>query len=133
MGFPADANSRSHLCWRALIAFTHDPSCTSWYRTYIVQALSYMDEDFMYQLEGRYLDNAEAIKLRIHLNMAAAQLLLGDYNTAIYNCGQVGAVGGQGFSCEGAGEKGLGGLGDERKSGGGDGATVLEARRHRAL
>ncbi|GIL72185.1 hypothetical protein Vretimale_335 [Volvox reticuliferus] len=52
-------------------------------------ALSYMDEDFMYQLEGHYLDKAEAVKLRVHLNMAAAQLKTGDYNTAIYNCGQV--------------------------------------------
>ncbi|GLC34613.1 hypothetical protein PLESTM_000217400 [Pleodorina starrii] len=52
-------------------------------------ALSYLDEDFMYQLEGHYLDKAEAVKVKVHLNMAATQLKTGDYGTAIYNCGQV--------------------------------------------
>lgn len=56
-----------------------------------------MDEDFMYQLEGRYLDAAEAVKLKVHLNMAAAQIKTGDFNTAIYNCGQVGAMSYIGF------------------------------------
>lgn len=52
-------------------------------------ALSYTDEDFMMQLEGPHLDKAEAVVVPVHLNMAAAQLKLGDYNTAIHNCAQV--------------------------------------------
>ncbi|KAG2500970.1 hypothetical protein HYH03_000792 [Edaphochlamys debaryana] len=52
-------------------------------------ALSYMDEDFIYQLDGHYLDKAEKLKVLVHLNMAACQLKTEDYNTAIYNCGQV--------------------------------------------
>lgn len=52
-------------------------------------SLSYLDEDFMFQLEGRYLEKAEEIKIPIHLNMAAAQIKINDYNTAIYNCSQV--------------------------------------------
>ncbi|KAG2428594.1 hypothetical protein HYH02_014296 [Chlamydomonas schloesseri] len=52
-------------------------------------ALSYLDEDFMFQLAGHYLDKAEAVKVLVHLNMAATQLKTGDWNTAIYNCGQV--------------------------------------------
>ncbi len=44
----------------------------------------------MYQLEGRYFDQAEAVKLRVHLNMAATQIKTGDFNTAVYNCSQVG-------------------------------------------
>jgi hypothetical protein len=43
----------------------------------------------MLQLEGPHLDKAEAVVVPVHLNMAAAQLRLGDYNTAIHNCGQV--------------------------------------------
>jgi hypothetical protein len=53
-----------------------------------VQGLSYMDEDFLYQLEGHFLDRAEDKKRAIHLNMAATQLRTGDYNTCIYNCTQ---------------------------------------------
>ncbi|KAG2435086.1 hypothetical protein HXX76_007173 [Chlamydomonas incerta] len=52
-------------------------------------ALSYLDEDFMFQLAGHYLDKAEDVKKLVHLNMAATQLKTGDWNTAIYNCGQV--------------------------------------------
>ncbi len=55
----------------------------------VMQALSYMDEDFLMQLEGMYLDKAHAVKLPVHLNMAACQLQLGDYHTAIYNCTEV--------------------------------------------
>ncbi|KAG1661566.1 hypothetical protein FOA52_009566 [Chlamydomonas sp. UWO 241] len=51
-------------------------------------ALSYMDEDFLMQCEGTYLDKAHDVKLPVHLNMAAAQLQLGDYHTAIYNCAE---------------------------------------------
>eukprot|EP00955_Chlamydomonas_euryale_P116728 366436-Chlamydomonas_euryale.AAC.13 len=53
------------------------------------QALSYMDEDFLMQCEGFYLDKAHEVKMPVHLNMAACQLQLGDFNTAIYNCGEV--------------------------------------------
>ena len=59
--------------------------------TACLQSLSYLDEDFMFQLEGRYLDKAEEIKIPIHLNMAAAQIKISDYNTAIYNCSQASA------------------------------------------
>jgi len=52
-------------------------------------ALSYMDEDFLMQCEGFYLDKAHEVKMPVHLNMAACQLQLGDFNTAIYNCGEV--------------------------------------------
>ena len=54
------------------------------------QALSYLDEDFLFQLEGMYLDKAHEVKLPVHLNMAACQLQTGDYQTAIYNCTEVG-------------------------------------------
>lgn len=59
------------------------------------QALSYLDEDFLFQLEGMYLDKAHEVKLPVHLNMAACQLQTGDYQTAIYNCTEVsgGSVG----------------------------------------
>eukprot|EP00197_Chlamydomonas_leiostraca_P004432 CAMPEP_0202859602 /NCGR_PEP_ID=MMETSP1391-20130828/1645_1 /ASSEMBLY_ACC=CAM_ASM_000867 /TAXON_ID=1034604 /ORGANISM="Chlamydomonas leiostraca, Strain SAG 11-49" /LENGTH=376 /DNA_ID=CAMNT_0049538651 /DNA_START=34 /DNA_END=1161 /DNA_ORIENTATION=+ len=52
-------------------------------------ALSYLDEDFMMQLEGHYEDQANAVKVPIHLNMAACQLRIKDYHTAIYNCTEV--------------------------------------------
>ncbi len=55
----------------------------------MMQALSYLDEDVMMQLEGHYLDQAHAVKVPIHLNMAACQLRIGDNNTAIYNCTEV--------------------------------------------
>lgn len=46
----------------------------------------------MFQLAGHYLDKAEDVKKLVHLNMAATQLKTGDWNTAIYNCGQVGGA-----------------------------------------
>mmetsp|Transcript_16635 Transcript_16635/g.43499 ORF Transcript_16635/g.43499 Transcript_16635/m.43499 type:complete len:409 (+) Transcript_16635:43-1269(+) len=52
-------------------------------------ALSYMDEDFMIQLEGFYEDKAKQVKLPIHLNMAMCQLKSKDFQTAIYNCSEV--------------------------------------------
>ncbi|KAF5830730.1 hypothetical protein DUNSADRAFT_14112 [Dunaliella salina] len=52
-------------------------------------ALSYMDEDFMIQLEGFYEDKAKQVKLPIHLNMAMCQLRSKDFQTAIYNCSEV--------------------------------------------
>ncbi|KAJ9534012.1 hypothetical protein QJQ45_027113 [Haematococcus lacustris] len=53
-------------------------------------ALSYLDEDFMMQLEGFYEDKANEVKVPIHLNMAACQLRIKDYHTAVYNCSEVG-------------------------------------------
>ena len=53
------------------------------------QALSYLDEDFLMQLEGFYLDKAHEVKLPIHLNMAACQIATGDYRTAVHNCSEV--------------------------------------------
>ncbi len=52
-------------------------------------ALSYVDEDFLMQLEGRHLTQAQAIKIPIHLNMAACQLREGDPHTAVFNCSEV--------------------------------------------
>ena len=52
-------------------------------------ALSYVDEDFMMQLEGRHLNSAQAIKIPIHLNMAACQLREQDPQTAAFNCSEV--------------------------------------------
>ncbi|KAL6760549.1 hypothetical protein V8C86DRAFT_2550657 [Haematococcus lacustris] len=52
-------------------------------------ALSYLDEDFMMQLEGFYEDKANEVKVPIHLNMAACQLRIKDYHTAVYNCSEV--------------------------------------------
>ncbi|KAK9836886.1 hypothetical protein WJX74_010450 [Apatococcus lobatus] len=52
-------------------------------------ALSYVDEDFMMQLEGRHLAQAQAIKVPVHLNMAAAQLREKDPHTAAFNCSEV--------------------------------------------
>lgn len=43
----------------------------------------------MLQLEGPHLDKAEGVIVPVHLNMAAAQLKMGDYATAIHNCSQV--------------------------------------------
>ncbi len=53
------------------------------------QALSYIDEDFFLQLEGFHLDKAEAVSFPIHLNMAAVQLRLQDFQAAAHNCSQV--------------------------------------------
>ena len=69
--------------------YTHQPG-----RSYVppppaCQALSYLDEDFMMQLENFYLDRAMAVKTNIHLNMAACQLKTHDYHTCIYNCTEV--------------------------------------------
>eukprot|EP00877_Chromochloris_zofingiensis_P010211 jgi/Chrzof1/5443/Cz16g03080.t1 len=52
-------------------------------------ALSFVDEDFMMQLEGPHLQKAEAVIMPIHLNMAAVQIKLEDYQTAVWNCTQV--------------------------------------------
>ena len=46
----------------------------------------------MMQLEGRHLIQAQAIKIPIHLNMAACQLREGDPHTAIFNCSEVGRI-----------------------------------------
>lgn len=51
-------------------------------------ALSFVDEDFMMQLEGPHLQKAEAVIMPIHLNMAAVQIKLEDYQTAVWNCTQ---------------------------------------------
>ena len=52
--------------------------------------VSYLNEDFMMQLEGPHLTKAEAVSAPIRLNMAAAQIHLKDYQSAIFNCNQVG-------------------------------------------
>lgn len=51
-------------------------------------ALSYMDQDFMFQLQGVHEDQANAIRLPILLNMAACHLDLGDHKGAVEVCTQ---------------------------------------------
>lgn len=51
--------------------------------------LSYMDQDFMFQLQGPHEDKANAIRLPTLLNMAACHLQLTDYKGAIDCCSQV--------------------------------------------
>jgi hypothetical protein len=51
-------------------------------------ALSYVNEDFLVQLEGPHADRAHALRLPIHLNMAACQLRLADWAGAAWNCSQ---------------------------------------------
>lgn len=53
------------------------------------KALSFVDEDFMLQLEGPHLDRAEAVVAPLRLNMAAAQLKMGDNAAAMQNCAYV--------------------------------------------
>jgi hypothetical protein len=55
----------------------------------LAQALSYCDEDFMLQLQGPHLDKAEEVTNPVYLNMAAAQLKLGDHAAAAHNATQV--------------------------------------------
>ena len=52
-------------------------------------ALTCVDESFMLQLEGFFLDQANLVKAPIHLNMAACQLALRDWATCVHNCGEV--------------------------------------------
>ena len=52
-------------------------------------ALSYINEDFMVQLEGPHADRAHGVRLPIHLNMAACQIRLADWHGAVWNCSQV--------------------------------------------
>jgi hypothetical protein len=56
---------------------------------FVVQALSYCDEDFMLQLQGPHLDKAEEVTNPVYLNMAAAQIKLGDHAAAAHNATQV--------------------------------------------
>jgi hypothetical protein len=52
-------------------------------------ALSYVNEDFMVQLEGPHAGRAHAIRQPIHLNMAACQIKLKDWQGVDWNCSQV--------------------------------------------
>ena len=52
-------------------------------------ALSYINDDFMVQLHGPHADKAGAVKQPVHLNMAACQLMLQDWQGAAWNCTQV--------------------------------------------
>ncbi len=51
--------------------------------------LSYMDQDFMFQLQGAHEDKANAVRLPTLLNMAACHLQLADHKGAIDCCSQV--------------------------------------------
>lgn len=52
-------------------------------------ALSYINDDFMVQLHGPHAAKAGAVKQPVHLNMAACQLKLKDWQGASWNCSQV--------------------------------------------
>ena len=52
-------------------------------------ALSYINDDFLVQLHGPHAAKAGAVKQPIHLNMAACQLMLKDWQGAAWNCTQV--------------------------------------------
>lgn len=54
-----------------------------------VQALAYMNDEFMFQLFGKYKDLADAVKNPCHLNMAACMLKLNKYEDAIAQCSLV--------------------------------------------
>lgn len=51
-------------------------------------ALSYMNEDFMFQLEGVHLAQAQRCQAPLLLNLAACHLRLEDYAAAEHNCSQ---------------------------------------------
>lgn len=48
-----------------------------------------MGDDFLFQLEGRYRENADAVRIPCLLNIAACMLKLKRYNEAIANCNAV--------------------------------------------
>lgn len=50
--------------------------------------LSYLNEDFMFQLEGPHLEQAQACQAPLLLNLAACHLKLADYSAAEWNCTQ---------------------------------------------
>lgn len=51
--------------------------------------LSYMDQDFMFQLEGAHEEKANSIRYPILLNLAACQLIIEDYQGTINSTNQV--------------------------------------------
>lgn len=53
------------------------------------QALAYMGDDFMFQLFGKYLDMANAVKNPCHLNLAACMLKIHRFEEAIGHCSVV--------------------------------------------
>ncbi|XP_065870823.1 peptidyl-prolyl cis-trans isomerase FKBP42 isoform X1 [Euphorbia lathyris] len=52
-------------------------------------AIAYLNDDFMFQLFGKYRDMALAVKNPCHLNMAACLIKLKHYDEAIVQCGIV--------------------------------------------
>ena len=52
-------------------------------------ALSYINDDFIVQLHGPHAAKAAAVKQPVHLNMAACQLKLKDWQGAEWSCSQV--------------------------------------------
>lgn len=52
-------------------------------------ALSFLDEDLLMQLEGPHLEKANNVKLPLHLNLAACDLQLEDWTSAVENCDEV--------------------------------------------
>jgi hypothetical protein len=57
-----------------------------------LQALAYMNDEFMFQLFGKYKDLADAVKHPCHLNMAACMLKLNKYEEAIVQCNVVSSL-----------------------------------------
>lgn len=52
-------------------------------------ALMFLDEDLLMQLEGPHLTKANNVKLPLHLNLAACDLQLEDWASAVENCDEV--------------------------------------------
>lgn len=52
-------------------------------------ALSYMNHDFMFQLQGRHEEKANDVRLPVLLNMAACHIQLSDHQGAIEAATQV--------------------------------------------
>jgi tetratricopeptide (TPR) repeat protein len=51
-------------------------------------ALDYVDEELLFQLQGRYLDQAHAVLAPLHLNCAACYLRLQDWSAAAAQASQ---------------------------------------------
>lgn len=51
--------------------------------------LSYMDQDFMFQLQGPHETKAQGIRCRVLLNLAACQLRTEDLQGVVGSCNQV--------------------------------------------
>ena len=70
---------------RSPCSFLHHPSAST-HSPPAHQGLSYIDDNMMAQLFGRYLDESSALKCALHLNVAAAALSLRQHDDALTHC-----------------------------------------------